>query len=107
MPAEYRAEPFFELLDAWVLHAIGHLDAATQARLTAMEPELRANFGGIGPWYEVISQKMKFDPHLGSQILGIWAEGADKYLKNTGQDPDPVEFAQAYVNQKMLPGFGL
>lgn len=100
--AKPRSEPFHEVLDAWVLRAIGHLDKATEANLVANEPDMRANFKQDGAWHEIVAKAMGFEDALASKILGVWANGADKFEKAGAGDPDPVEFAQTFVDVKFL-----
>ena len=56
----YEGKPFLKLLDAYVLDAIGALDADSDAALTAQEPTFHALFGGTGDWRTIVVQRMQF-----------------------------------------------
>ena len=62
MSDRYTDKPFLRFVDAWVLKAIGHLDAATETWCKAMVPQLEQSFGVRGSWEQIVAQQMKFGP---------------------------------------------
>lgn len=99
MSDRYTDKPFLRFVDAYVLQAIGHLDAATDAHCTAMVPQLQKSFGLAGSWTEIVAQQMKFPPDLPAQILRIWEEGKARFKQGHGEAADPVQFAMIFVDR--------
>lgn len=99
MSDRYDDKPFLRYVDAWVLDAIGHLDDATRAYCTAMEPTLRQTLELTGNWKEIVARQMKFAPELSEQIKHIWLEGRDRFEAGNGYAPDPVQFAFHFVDR--------
>lgn len=99
MTDRYTDKPFLRFVDAWVLKAIGHLDAATEAYCTAMVPSLEKSFGFKGSWEQIVAQRMKFAPGLSAQILKIWTDGKARFEEGNGQPADPVQFAYIFVDR--------
>lgn len=99
MSDRYTDKPFLRFVDAWVLKAIGHLDAATEAYCKAMAPQLEQSFGATGSWEHIVEQQMKFGPELKAQILKIWTDGKARYEQGNGEAPDPVQFAMIFVDR--------
>jgi hypothetical protein len=95
----YTEKPFLRFVDAYVLNAIGHLDAATEAYCKAMVPQLEQSFGLKGSWTQIVAQQMKFAPDLPAQILKIWNDGKAKFAAGNGEAPDPVQFAYIFVDR--------
>lgn len=99
MSDRYDGKPFLILIDAWVLDAIGHLDADWQATVAAMEPQLQQTFGGTGTWQDIVAEQMKFPADLGGQIERIWLDGKARFEEARGEAPDPVAFARMFVDK--------
>ena len=99
MNNRYDDKPFLRFVDAWVLKAIGHLDAATETYCKAMAPQLEQSFGATGSWEQIVEQQMKFGPELKAQILKIWTDGKARYEQGNGEAPDPVQFAMIFVDR--------
>ncbi|SNS40713.1 hypothetical protein [Sphingopyxis indica] len=99
MSDRYDGKPFLILIDAWVLDAIGHLDADWQATVEAMEPQLRQTFGGEGAWQDIVAEQMKFPDGLGAQVERIWLDGKARFEEARGEAPNPVAFAQMFVDR--------
>lgn len=99
MTDRYTDKPFLRFVDAYVLKAIGHLDAATDTYCTAMVPQLEQSFGLKGTWVQIVEQQMKFPPDLPAQILKIWADGQARFAAGNGEAADPVQFAYIFVDR--------
>jgi len=95
----YTDKPFLRFVDAYVLKAIGHLDAATETYCQAMVPQLEQSFGVKGSWEQIVEQQMKFAPDLKAQILKIWTDGKARFAAGNGEAPDPVQFAYIFVDR--------
>lgn len=96
----YEGKPFLRLLDAYVLDAIGAMDADSDAALTAMEPEFRAMFGATGDWRTIVEQRMQFPDGMAGAIREVWVKGSAKFVATQGHEPDPVEFVRSFVDTK-------
>lgn len=94
----YKGKPFLRLLDAYVLDAIGELDAASDAALTAQEPAFRAMLGATGDWRTIVVQRMQFPDGMASAINEVWTKGRAKFVAAQGHEPDPVEFMRSFVD---------
>ena len=94
----YEGKPFLHLLDAYVLDAIGELDADSDATLTAMEPKFREIFGATGDWRMIVVQRMQFPDGMASAINEVWTKGRTKFIAAQGYEPDPVEFMRSFVD---------
>ncbi|MGN6692153.1 MAG: hypothetical protein ACTHJU_14530 [Sphingopyxis sp.] len=99
MSDRYDSKPFLRFVDAWVLDAIGHLDAATDAYCKAMVPSLEKSFGIKGTWPQIVEKQMKFPPELAGQIQRIWEEGKARFEAGNGGAADPVQFAMIFVDR--------
>ena len=98
MSDRYDGKPFLRLLDSYVLEAIGALDQANADWLTAAEPHFRETFGGKGSWREIVAGRMQFPAGMEAAILDVWNKGRVKFLEQTGEEPDPVQFAHTFVD---------
>lgn len=98
MSGRYAGKPFLELLDAYVLDAIGALDAATDAALTAREGEFARLFGRAGPWRDTVVARMQFPAGMAGAIRELWDKGAVRFRAAQGQEPDPAAFARTFVD---------
>ena len=99
MSDRYAGKPFLELLDAYVLDAIGHLDAARRADLTAREAGFRQMFGGTGDWRTQVEQRMQFPQGMAGAIRELGEKGAAKFAAAQGYQPEPAEFARSFVDK--------
>lgn len=99
MSERYAGKPFLELLDSYVLDAIGHLDAGQDAALTAREAEFRHMFGGTGDWREQVVQRMQFPDGMAGAVRELWEKGAAKFAAAQGHQPDPREFTRNFVDK--------
>lgn len=99
MNARYIGKPFLELLDAYVLDAIGHLDSARDADLTAREAGFRQMFGGTGGWREQVVQRMQFPEGMTGALRELWEKGAVKFVAAQGYQPEPAEFVRSFVDK--------
>ncbi|APW72650.1 MULTISPECIES: hypothetical protein [Sphingopyxis] len=104
MSDRYENKPFLRFVDAWVLKAIGHLDQATEAYCTAMEPQLHQSFNTTGRWPEIVAKQMNFTPELPAQIRKIWTDGKARFEAGNGEAADPVQFAMIFVDRTMGGG---
>lgn len=98
MSDRYAGKPFLELLDAYVLDAIGQLDADRDAALTALEPRFRETFGGEGDWRALVVQRMQFPDGMAGAIRELWEKGSAKFVAAQGYQPDPGEFVRSFVD---------
>lgn len=94
----YLGKPFLRLLDAYVLDAIGELDAESDAALAAQEPEFHAMFGATGNWRMIVEQRMRFPDGMAGAINEVWTKGREKFVAAQGREPDPVEFMRTFVD---------
>ena len=101
MSDRYSDQPFLRFVDAWVMRAIGHLDPATDAWCTAMEPQLRQSFGIDGRWPDIVTKRMQFQPTLAAQIRTIWDEGKARFEQGNGTAADPAQFAMLFVDRNL------
>ncbi|HEY0624881.1 hypothetical protein [Sphingomonas sp.] len=99
MSERYTGKPFLELLDAYVLDAIGHLDTARDADLTAREAGFRLMFGGTGDWRAQVVQRMQFPTGMAGAIRELWEKGAAKFAAAQGYQPEPQEFVRSFVDK--------
>lgn len=94
----YAGKPFLELLDNYILDAIGALDAESDTALTAREPEFRRLFGASGGWRAIVAQRMNFPDGMAGAIREVWQKGSVKFISANGREPDPFEFARHFVD---------
>lgn len=99
MSDRYSGKPFLELLDAYVLDAIGHLDAGRDAELTASEPRFREMFGETSDWRSMVVQRMQFPDGMAGAIRELWEKGAAKFVAAQGYQADPAEFVRSFVDK--------
>ena len=100
MTDRYAGKPFLELLDSYVLDAIGALDSTQDAALKAREPGFRATFGASGSWREIVQSRMNFPAGIAGAIREVWEKGRPKFVAAQGREPDPVEFTRTFVDTK-------
>ncbi|VVT20253.1 hypothetical protein [Erythrobacter sp. EC-HK427] len=100
MSDRYDGKPFLRLLDSYVLDAIGALDDANAAWLTASEPHLRATYGGEGSWQAIVAAQMQFPAGMQDAIRQLWESGRARFAAAGQGEPDPVMFAITFVDQK-------
>lgn len=100
MTDRYAGKPFLELLDSYVLDAIGHLDAGSDAALTARESQFHALFGAKGPWRQIVVDRMQFPDGMAGAVREVWEGGKARFLAANGQAPDPAEFTRIFVDTK-------
>ncbi len=100
MNDRYTGKPFLEFVDAYVLDAIGQLDAATDAALTAREPDLRREYGVTGNWRQIVAARMAFPAGLDGAVREVWQSGRTRFVAAQGREPDPVEFARHFIDTK-------
>jgi hypothetical protein len=96
----YAGRPFLKLVDCYVLDAIGHLDAASNAQLVAMEPSLRETYGATGGWREIVTSQMKFPEGMAGAVREVWEKGRTRFIAAQGHEPDPHEFTRTFVDTK-------
>jgi len=100
MSDRYTGKPFLELLDNYVLDAIGHLDPAGDAALTGREPQFREAFGATRNWRAMVEERMQFPEGMPGAIREVWDKGRDRFVEANGREPDPVEFTRIFVDTK-------
>jgi len=98
MTDRYEGKPFLRLLDSYVLAAIGHLDEANAKWLVEAEPHFWATYGIEGSWRVIVEKRMQFPEGMPAAILEVWIKGQAKFREAAGEDPDPVLFAQQFVD---------
>lgn len=100
MTHRYSGKPFLELVDSFVLDAIGHLDDATARSLREREPLFRDLFGERGGWRDMVVARMQFPKGMAGAIREVWDKGRVRFVSEQGREPDPREFAQHFVDTK-------
>ncbi|MCP3731733.1 hypothetical protein M9978_15000 [Sphingomonas sp. MG17] len=98
MTDRYAGKPFLKLLDSYVLDAIGALDPASDASLTAMESRFREIFGASGDWRTIVAERMQFPKGMAGAIREVWEKGSAKFVAAQGHQPDPHEFTRTFVD---------
>ena len=99
MTERYAGKPFLRMLDCYVLDAIGALHPDEQARLAEMAPMLQETFGN-SDWREVVAKEMQFPDGMAGAIREVWTKGRTRFIEAQGQEPDPLEFTQSFVDTK-------
>ncbi|MDE1466238.1 hypothetical protein [Aurantiacibacter sp. D1-12] len=99
MSDRYEGKPFLRLLDSYVLDTIGHLDEANQKWLKEAEPFFRETFGVNGSWREIVAGRMEFPDNMEAAIQELWDKGRIRFLQETGEQPDPVQFTHMFVDK--------
>lgn len=94
----YVGKPFLQLLDSYVLDAIGALDVEADAGLAAMEAEFRKTFDATGDWRAIVVQRMNFPDGMAGAIREVWQKGSVKFMAAHGREPDPFEFTRHFVD---------
>lgn len=98
MSDRYAGKPFLRLLDSFVLAAIGALDKANEGWLTRSEPFFRETFGEEGSWRAIVASRMQFPAGMEAAIVDVWEKGRTRFLLESGEAPDPVQFAHMFVD---------
>jgi hypothetical protein len=98
MNERYVGKPFLELVDAYVLDAIGHLHPDSDAELTAREPEFRKLFGIDASWREMVVQRMGFPEGMAGALRELWVKGRNSYVTKHRAEPVPREFVQGFID---------
>lgn len=98
MTDRYDGKPFLRLLDSYVLDTIGHLDEANRKWLVESEPYFRSKFGGTGSWRNIVANRMQFPEGIDAAIVETWEKGGARFRANTGENPEPVQFAHTFVD---------
>ena len=98
MSDRYTGKPFLELVDAYVLDAIGHLHPDDDAGLTAREPAFREMFGIDGSWREIVVTRMGFPDGMAGALRELWLKGRNSYVTKYRSEPVPREFAQGFID---------
>ena len=99
MSDRYADKPFLELLDCYVLDAIGALDAESDATLTEYESEMHEMFGETGSWREIVVARMQFPAGMQGAIREVWEKGRTRFLESQGREPDPIMFARTFIDK--------
>jgi hypothetical protein len=94
----YTGKPLVRLLECYVLKAIGHLAAEDEARLSAMEPQLRKVYRHNGSWVHIISSAMEFPNNMPETIEQMWRRNQD-IARASGVDLGAQQFAEMFVDQ--------
>ncbi|MET0370567.1 MAG: hypothetical protein ABW039_04225 [Sphingobium sp.] len=100
MTDRYEGKPFLRLLDCYIMDAIGHLDPAQDAQLTALEPKFREVFGAVGDWRQIVEHRMDFAEGMQDAVRQVWEAGTARFIAEQGHDPDPAEFTRIFVDSK-------
>jgi len=98
MSDRYTGKPFLELVDAYVLDAIGHLHPDNDAALTAREPEFREMFGIDASWREIVVERMGFPAGMAGALRELWIKGRESFVAKYQSEPVPREFAQGFID---------
>ena len=76
------------------------LDAETEQRMTALEPQYRLAYGGAGSWREIVEARMQFPKGMAGAIREMWEKGRPRYIAANGVEPNPIEFTQKFIDTK-------
>jgi hypothetical protein len=99
MNPRYAGKPFLQLVDCYVLDAIGYLDAVSDAKLAVMEPKLHAEYGVTGHWREIVEARMNFPAGFRGAVREVWNAGTAKFQAANGRAADPFEFTRHFVDK--------
>ena len=98
--SRYEGKPFLQLLDNYVLDAIGMLDPEMDAQLTALEPQYHLSYGQSGTWREIVEARMNFPPGMKGAIRELWEKGRPRFIAANGYEPNPIDFTQQFIDTK-------
>jgi len=93
----YDGKPFLELLDCYVLQAIGALDARRLAALEAKAPQLQRDYQTMASWSEIVALRMNFAPDMPARIAVTWSD-AQAVAAGQGLVAEPEEFTRLLVD---------
>jgi len=99
MNPRYAGKPFLQLVDCYVLDAIGYLDAVSDARLAMMEPGLHKEYAVTGHWRAIVEQRMNFPEGFRGAVREMWNAGKAKFEAANGTPADPFEFSRHFVDK--------
>jgi hypothetical protein len=94
----YAGKPLVRLLECYVLKAIGQLAAEDEARLSAMEPQLRKVYRHNGSWVHIVSSALDFPNNMAETIEQIWRRNQD-VARASGITLEAQQFAEMFVDQ--------
>jgi hypothetical protein len=94
----YAGKPLVRLLECYVLKAIGQLAAEDEARLSAMEPQLRKVYRHNGSWVHIVSSALDFPNNMAETIEQIWRRNQD-VARASGVTLEAQQFAEMFVDQ--------
>lgn len=103
MTDRYEGRPLVMLLDNYVLWAMGELPAETEGKLAQMAPYLHKTFKAQGSWQDVVAKVMEFPAQLPADLHALWQRNLD-IARTRKETLDPVQFAQAIVDQNFAEG---
>jgi len=93
----YEDKPFLELLDSYVLRAIGALDPDKEAILDASEVHLQEVWNLPGRWHDIVASRMRFSADQASHINMVWLAAREDGAR-LGAAPTPLEFTRLFVD---------
>jgi hypothetical protein len=93
----YDGKPFLELLDCYVLQAIGALDVGRLAALEAKAPQLQREYQTTVSWSEIVALQMNFAPDMSARIAVTWND-AQAAAAGQGLVAEPEEFTRLLVD---------
>lgn len=93
----YDGKPFLELLDCYVLQAIGALDSRRSDALLARAPQLQREYQTTVAWNEIVAQRMNFPPDMPARIALTWGD-AQAVAIGQGLVAEPEEFTRLLVD---------
>ena len=99
MNPRYAGKPFLQLVDCYVLDALGYLDAVSDAKLATMEPKLHREYDVTGHWREIVETRMNLPEGFRGAVLEVWRAGLAKFQAANGHAPDPFEFTRHFVDR--------
>jgi hypothetical protein len=94
----YAGKPLVRLLECYGLKAIGQLATEDEARLSAMEPQLRKVYRHNGSWVHIVSSALDFPNNMPETIEQIWRRNQD-VARASGVTLEAQQFAEMFVDQ--------
>ena len=93
----YEGKPLLQLLELYVIDAVGALPPEQAKRLEAMAPKLCQIYGTTGDWRAAIAKAMAFSETMPSSIREMWSKN-QQIARQNGTSLTAQEFAVMFVD---------
>lgn len=97
----YAGKPLLRILECYVLHAIGELDADTQEKLVALSPRLGKVYGRTGDWIAIVSSELNLPDNLPALIVDSWHQN-QRIAREHHLPLTPQRFAEMFVDDNLM-----